>query len=72
MLASGKEGVDKRSLKCKMMVMTSKINHDETVKFFKDNNYFQASKDNFIFFQQSVLPAVDKEGKIIMKTPSEV
>lgn len=57
---------------CKMMIMTSSINHEETQMFFKDNNFFGGNENSFVFFQQASLPAVDKEGKIIMKSPSEI
>ena len=48
--------------------MTSALNHYETIKFFEDNLYFGGDKNSFVFFQQSVLPAVDLNGKIIMKS----
>ena len=52
--------------------MTSALNHYETIKFFADNQYFGGDKNSFVFFQQSVLPAVDLEGKIIMKSKHEL
>lgn len=52
--------------------MTSALNHYETIKFFEDNQYFGGDKSSFVFFQQSVLPAVDLEGKIIMKSKHEL
>lgn len=39
--------------------MTSYENHDETVKFFVDNNYFGGHEDSFVFFPQMMLPALD-------------
>ena len=44
---------------CKMFLMTSYENHDETVKFFVDNNYFGGHEDSFVFFPQMMLPALD-------------
>lgn len=52
--------------------MTSNINHKDTVEFFETNNYFGAHPDSIVFFEQSTLPAMDLEGKIIMKSPYEV
>jgi UDP-N-acetylglucosamine/UDP-N-acetylgalactosamine diphosphorylase len=72
MLAHGHEKLTPASQKCKMLIMTSALNHNETVKFFKDNKYFGGQSTSFIFFQQAVIPAVDTEGKIIMKTKSEL
>jgi UDP-N-acetylglucosamine pyrophosphorylase len=37
--------------KCKLLIMTSRINHDQTVEFFTKNNYFGAKKENIIFFE---------------------
>jgi UDP-N-acetylglucosamine pyrophosphorylase len=51
MLAAGEETLNPKLIKCKMMVMTSEINHNETVEFFKANNYFGAKAWNFIFFK---------------------
>jgi|LakMenEpi03Aug12_release.lakeMendotaPanAssembly.Ray.scaffolds.fasta_scaffold3593557_2 UDP-N-acetylglucosamine/UDP-N-acetylgalactosamine diphosphorylase len=58
--------------KCKLLIMTSALNHYETIKFFEDNHYFGGEKSSFVFFQQSVLPAVDLNGKIIMKSKHEL
>ena len=44
---------------CKMFVMTSPENHEETVQFFKENGYFGGLESSFVFFQQQMLPAVD-------------
>lgn len=57
-------------LLCKMLVMTSAENHDETVQFFKDNDYFGGFPESFVFFQQQMLPSVNFEGKIMMQSPS--
>lgn len=54
------------------MIMTSAINHVETVEFFHKNKFFGGESYNFVFFQQAVLPAVDHDGKIIMKSEAEV
>lgn len=50
--------------------MTSGINHKQTIEFYESNNFFGAKKDNIIFFEQSLLPAISgKEGKILMEEP---
>ena len=36
--------------KCKMLVMTSFENHNETVQFFRQNFYFGGDESSFIFF----------------------
>lgn len=55
-----------------MLIMTSKINHYDTIAFFEKNHYFGASKDSFLFFSQSVLPAVDDSGKIILEAKDKM
>lgn len=55
-----------------MLVMTSALNHKETTQFFKDNKYFGGEASSFIFFSQAVIPAVDTDGKIIMKSHHEL
>ena len=52
--------------------MTTHENFDETTQFFALNDYFGGTKENFIFFKQSMLPAVSLEGKILMKSKSEI
>lgn len=57
---------------CTMFVMTSFENHDETVAFFKENNYFGGHADSFVFFPQAMLPAVDTNGKIMLQSQSSL
>ena len=52
--------------------MTSEINHNQTIDFFEQNDYFGATKDSFIFFEQAVIPAVDEQGKILMESPGKM
>ena len=53
--------------------MTSGNNHNETVDFFKSNNYFGGLESSFIFFQQAMLPAIDHNtGKILMKDKNKL
>lgn len=47
-------------------VMTSKENHEETVSFLENNNYFGYEKENIKFFNQGQLPLIDTNGKIIL------
>ncbi len=39
--------------------MTSQENHEETVKFFKEHSYFGGNENQFEFFPQAMLPAID-------------
>ena len=55
-----------------MFIMTSYENHDETVQFFKDNCFFGGAEESFIFFPQQMLPALDTDGKIMLKSYCEL
>jgi UDP-N-acetylglucosamine/UDP-N-acetylgalactosamine diphosphorylase len=48
-------------------VMTSPLNHEPTITFFRDRNYFGLDERNVIFFPQGVLPTFDKRtGRILL------
>jgi UDP-N-acetylglucosamine/UDP-N-acetylgalactosamine diphosphorylase len=47
-------------------IMTSGINHTETVGFFESNNFFGLDPASVHFFSQGLMPAVDTHGKIIL------
>lgn len=73
MLAHGQENLmDTTQFKCKLLIMTSGNNHDETVTFFQQHSFFGAQPDQIIFFKQASLPAIDVNGKILMKSKHEV
>ncbi|TMW60804.1 hypothetical protein Poli38472_000846 [Pythium oligandrum] len=54
------------------MVMTSEMNHDETVSYFKHHGYFGLAADQVRFFRQGTLPCFTDEGKIILETKSSI
>lgn len=64
--------VPEEAQQCKMFIMTSYENHDETVQFFKDNCFFGGAEESFIFFPQQMLPALDTDGKIMLKSYCEL
>ena len=47
-------------------LMTSEENHQDTVKFFEENNYFNYPKEAIQFFKQGTLPMLNKEGKVLL------
>lgn len=53
-------------------IMTSPINHNETVSFFEKNHYFGLNKNCVFFFQQKMLPFLDDDGDLILETPSKI
>ncbi len=48
-------------------VMTSNINHEDTVKFFKEHGYFGYNSEYVYFFIQDMTPAADYDGKIYLE-----
>ena len=47
-------------------IMTSITNNEQTIDYFRTNNYFGYDKDNLIFFIQQMIPAIDRQGKLIL------
>lgn len=55
-----------------LFVMTSEKNHEATVGFFKEHDFFGYDKTNVFFFKQDMAPAADYEGKIYMESKSRM
>ena len=55
-----------------MYIMTSNINHDDTVNFFEEHVYFGYPKDYVKFFVQEMVPACDYDGHVYMESDTEV
>eukprot|EP00744_Colponema_vietnamica_P011782 GILI01016548.1.p1 GENE.GILI01016548.1~~GILI01016548.1.p1 ORF type:complete len:525 (+),score=178.96 GILI01016548.1:83-1576(+) len=53
-------------------VMTSEINHTQTVDFFRAHSFFGLKQSQVFFFQQGTLPCFDIRGKIMLETRSQV
>lgn len=53
-------------------IMTSRINHDDTVCFFEKNEYFGYPRDLVTFFSQNMIPAVNLDGKLLKSSPTEL
>lgn len=47
-------------------IMTSTENHEKTVNFFKEHNYFNYPYDKIKFFNQGNLPLVNEQGKLLV------
>ncbi len=59
---------DKAGCFVPLYVMTSDKNHDETIAFFEEKNYFGYPKDFVKFFKQEMAPSVDFQGKLYMES----
>lgn len=51
-----------------LFVMTSDKNHEATVDFFKERNYFGYDAEHVHFFLQEMAPATDYEGKVFLES----
>jgi UDP-N-acetylglucosamine/UDP-N-acetylgalactosamine diphosphorylase len=53
-------------------IMTSLVNHEQTVSFFEEQNYFGLKPDQVHIFNQGLMPAVDFEGKLILDRKNNI
>ena len=47
-------------------IMTSKLNNQDTVEFFRKNNFFGLQENQVFFFIQGTMPAIGYDGKLLM------
>jgi UDP-N-acetylglucosamine/UDP-N-acetylgalactosamine diphosphorylase len=47
-------------------IMTSSVNNDATSRFFEENDYFGLSREDVVFLEQMMLPALDGDGKLVL------
>ncbi|MDF2885138.1 MAG: UDP-N-acetylglucosamine pyrophosphorylase [Clostridiaceae bacterium] len=55
-----------------LYIMTSIENHNDTVSFFEQHNYFGYPKGMVMFFQQKTMPAINEEGKIFLSDMNKI
>ncbi|MDE6212241.1 MAG: UTP--glucose-1-phosphate uridylyltransferase [Lachnospiraceae bacterium] len=55
-----------------LYVMTSDKNHDTTVTFFEEKDYFGYNADYVTFFMQDMAPASDYNGKVYMEEKNKM
>ncbi|GJQ30853.1 MAG: UDP-N-acetylhexosamine pyrophosphorylase [Phycisphaerae bacterium] len=54
-------------------IMTSPLNHDATVAFFKAHAYFGLNADDVMFFPQGVMPSLDlATGRVLLASKGEI
>ncbi len=56
----------------RLFVMTSEKNHNATVSFFKEKNFFGYREDKVVFFKQNMAPACDFNGKLYMEAKDRI
>ncbi len=55
-----------------LYIMTSEKNHDDTVRFFEEENYFGYPPEMVRFFIQDMAAAVDFSGKLLLEEPGRL
>ncbi len=53
-------------------IMTSELNDAPTREFFSENNFFGLDPAEIMFFVQGTMPAIDYQGKLLMKSKSSM
>jgi UDP-N-acetylglucosamine/UDP-N-acetylgalactosamine diphosphorylase len=53
-------------------VMTSRANHDVTVTFFEEHDWFGLDRSDVLFFPQGMIPVADTGGKILLESRHRV
>ena len=53
-------------------IMTSDINHTETLSFFQEHNHFGFEEDNIHFFRQEHFPALSKDGGLLLTENKDI
>ena len=54
------------------LIMTSRVNHSETVQFFEGHDYFGLRGDDVMVFPQNMIPSLDREGRLLLETKSRL
>ena len=55
-----------------LCIMTSALNHAQTIEFFQRNNYFGLSTSQVCFIQQEMLPLLDECGHWLLEKPGKI
>ncbi len=55
-----------------LFVMTSDKNHEATVNFFREKDYFGYKPEYITFFMQEMAPATDYEGRVYMEAKDKI
>jgi UDP-N-acetylglucosamine/UDP-N-acetylgalactosamine diphosphorylase len=58
----------KNNISIPWLIMTSRENHGDTVEYFKGNSYFGLKEEDILFFSQKMLPSLDTDGKLLLRT----
>ncbi len=59
-------------LKVHWYIMTSDINHEETLLFFKEHGFFNVPEENIHFFKQEHFPPLTKDGELMLTAEQNI
>ena len=59
-------------LKVHWYIMTSDINHKETLLFFKEHGFFNVPEENIHFFKQEHFPPLTKDGELMLTADKDI
>ncbi len=57
---------------CPWYIMTSPLNHAETIQIFRSNDYYGLGAENVFIFQQGTLPNFGFDGKILLADKADI
>jgi len=57
---------------CRWYVMTSPLNHSETIEIFRSHNYYGLDESNIFIFRQGTLPNFSLDGKILLADKANI
>ena len=55
-----------------VVIMTSPLNHEQTVNFFIEHDYFGLDRGQIDFFVQGMLPLFNEEGELFFDSPGHI
>ena len=56
----------------RLFIMTSEKNHDDTVAFLTEHDFFGYRPDRVVFFRQDMAPACDFDGRLYMEAKDRI
>jgi UDP-N-acetylglucosamine/UDP-N-acetylgalactosamine diphosphorylase len=53
-------------------IMTSRTNHDQTIRYFETNKFLGYRHEEIYFFRQDMIPAIDQRGKLLLDAQDHI
>lgn len=63
---------DKYQTSCPWYIMTSPLNHTETMEIFRSNGHYGLKESDVFIFQQGTMPNFDFDGKILLADKANI